>query len=165
MSDTPIADDFAAIAANVAAAGAPAAAEAHQSSDWAVGDLEPVVSDLRSTVGILGHLITANSSCDNEVDDNAWRKVESDLLRLTDRVEKLWQAAWDQHVATAAEHKAALEDAVATANAKAAPGSPADIESAATMWRLLRVIANAAIERCDEAQGITAAGRSEEKQP
>ena len=171
-----IADDFAAIAANVAAdqsvklpnggssaaevaelPDAPPAAEAQ--SDWVIGDLECVVGDLRATVGIMGHLITANSSVNNEVDDYAWRKVESDLLRLANRVEQLWQIAWDQHVTTAAEHKAALADAkaaIAAAKAEAAPGSPTDIKNAKMLWSMLRAMANATLEQCDEAQGIAA---------
>jgi hypothetical protein len=122
----------------------------------AVSDLEPVVHDLRSTVGILGHLITANSSVTNEVDDNAWRKVESDLISLAERFDQLWQTVWDQRVATAAEHEAAL----AAAMAEAAPGSPADIKQAEALWSMLRAVMKVAGEECDKVRGLTGeAGR------
>jgi hypothetical protein len=44
---------------------------------WPLGDLEPVIHGLRASVGILGHLITTNSACDNEVDDDAFRKPKA----------------------------------------------------------------------------------------
>jgi hypothetical protein len=124
----PIADDFPAIAANVAARAAPPGEE---QSDWAIGDLEPVVHDLQSTEGIFGHLITANSSETNEVDNDAWRKVESDLISLGDRIEHSGRSPLT-NVATTTKHQAALATAKAAAEEKAAPGSRADIERVAT---------------------------------
>ncbi len=45
---------------------------------------------MRASIGILGHLITTNSARDNEVDDDQWRKVESDLIDCGKRIEELW---------------------------------------------------------------------------
>jgi hypothetical protein len=40
--------------------------------EWALGDMETIIRDLRASVGILGHLITANSDSNNEVHDDAF---------------------------------------------------------------------------------------------
>ena len=119
---------------------------------WAIGDIEPVIAGLRATIGILGHLITVNSSRGNEVDDDAWRKVESDLMALTGRVDELWHVAWDQHIAEREEHEAALEAAIATVTAKkAAPGSREDLEKADARWRLLAAAVAVATLGCTKA--------------
>ena len=112
---------------------------------WAVGDLEPVILDLRATVGIFGHLITANSSSSNTVDDDAWRKVEDDLETLTKRIEELWRAAWDQRVAMENAHEAALAAAEAKAqdakDAAAAPLTAAELKELKILQRMLRGVA------------------------
>ena len=61
----------------------------NETNDWPLGDLEPLIHDLRASVGILGHLITTNSAPNNEVDDAQWRKVETDLIDYTKQIEKL----------------------------------------------------------------------------
>jgi hypothetical protein len=157
MTDTPIADDFAAIAANLA----PPREE--EQSDWPVGDLEPLVRDLRSTIEIFGHLITANSSDSDVVEGDTWRKVEDDLISLGHDIERLWRAAWDQHIATQTKHEAELAAVKAAAREeKAAPGSPADIKRAEALWSMLRAFVKVAAEECDE----TLAGRrSAEERP
>jgi hypothetical protein len=154
MTDTPIADDFAAIAATVATRAAPP----EEVSDWPVGDLEPLIRDLRSTIEIFGHLITANRSDSDIVEEDTWRKVEDDLISLGHDVERLWQAAWDQHIATGNKHEAELAAVkAACAEEKAAPGSPADIKRAEALWGMMRAFVKVAGEQCDEALG--------EKQP
>jgi hypothetical protein len=84
---------------------------------WPIGALEPVIFDLRATVGIFGHLINSPS----DVDKDEWGKVENDLLVLTRRIGELWRQAWDQHRAETGAHEAAL---AALEAKKAAPGSP-----------------------------------------
>ena len=115
----------------------------------AMSDMKPVVDNLRATVGILGHLITTNSSSTNIVDDDAWRKVESDLESLVDRVERMWLIVWEQRT-----------DEVADAKAEAAPGSQADIKQAEALWSMLRAVMKVAGEEYDKVRGLTGeAGR------
>jgi putative hemolysin len=123
-----------------------------EKSDWPLGDLEPLICDMRASVGILGHLITTNSSPNNEVNDDEWRKVETDLIDYAKRIETLWNAAYDQRnaeiIATEAEHAAAL---AAVRAEKAAPGSAETISKANAMWTALRGIAAVTAEYCIEA--------------
>jgi hypothetical protein len=115
-----------------------------------------VVHNLRATVSILGHLIDTNSSSSNIVDDDAWRKVEDDLINLSERVEHFWKIAWDQHASTATKH----EDAIAAAKAEVAPGSPADLKQAEALWSMLRAFVKVAAEECDAARGLIEAGNT-----
>jgi hypothetical protein len=116
---------------------------------WSVADIEPVVCDLKATVGILGHLITTNSSPNNEVDDDAWRKVESDLIRLAGRADELWHTVWQQRCDEQRAHEVALAAARAE---KAAPGSPEDVKSAKSMWRMVRVAMEQCLSYCNETE-------------
>jgi hypothetical protein len=113
----------------------------NETNDWPLGELEPLIHDLRASVGILGHLITTNSAPDNEVDDDQWRKVETDLIDYAKQIEKLWNAAWDQRnaetIASKAEHAAAL---AAVRAEKGAPGSAEMMGKAHSMWTALRGI-------------------------
>ena len=61
-------------------------------SDWASATWN--VSELKATVGILRHLITAPATTPVEIGE--WRKVANDLISLADRVEQLWEIVWDQ---------------------------------------------------------------------
>jgi hypothetical protein len=123
-----------------------------ETNDWPLGDLEPLIYDLRASVGILGHLIGAYNSPNNEVNDDEWRKVETDLIDHAKRIEKLWNAAYDQRnaeiAAAEAEHAAAL---AALRAEKAAPGSAETISKANAMWTALRGIAAVTAEYCIEA--------------
>ncbi len=121
-------------------------------------DMKPVVDNLRATVGILGHLITVNSSSTNIVDDDAWRKVESDLDNLIERVEHMWLILWEQRTDEVAELKETNAAAIAAAKAEAAPGSPADIKHAEALWGMLRAFVKMAGEECDKAGGMIKAG-------
>ena len=107
---------------------------------------------MRASVGILEHLITANSSKENEVDDDQWRKVESDLIDYGKQIEKLWKAAWDQRnaeiAAMEAEHEAAL---AALREQKAAPGSAEALGTADAVWTMLRGLTVVIAEHCVEA--------------
>ena len=116
---------------------------------WSIADIEPVVCDLKATVGILGHLITTNSSSNNEVDDDAWRKVESDLISLADRADELWHTVWQHRCNEQRAHEVALAAARAE---KAAPGSPQDVKSAKTMWRMVRVAMEQCLIFCNETE-------------
>jgi hypothetical protein len=123
-----------------------------ETCDWPLGDLEPVICDLRATVEILGHLITANSAHDNEVNDDAFRKVESDLMDYSKRIEELWHLAWDKRnaemIAAEAEHAAAL---AAVRAEKAAPGSAETVGRADAVWTMLRGLTAVMAEHCVEA--------------
>ena len=83
---------------------------------WPLGALEPAISDLRASVGILGHLITARD--DVQIDE--WQKCEGDLITAMMRIEDLWKQVWDQRKAEKRAHREALE---AVRAEKAAPGS------------------------------------------
>jgi hypothetical protein len=87
---------------------------------WPIGALEPVIFDLRASIGILGHLITAR----DEVQIDEWQKCEGDLITAMMRIHDLWGQVWDQRIA----EKRAHEEALAALEAKkAAPGSPQKI--------------------------------------
>lgn len=117
---------------------------------WPLGELEEVISDLRATVDIFGHLIDATHV--NEVGSDAWRKVEIDLALSGKRIEELWHRAWDAKKAEIAalktEHEAAL---TAIRAEKAAPGSVETVKQAEAMWSLLWAVTQVATDRCAEA--------------
>jgi hypothetical protein len=136
-----IADDFPAIAI-AAAINAP---EAAPETEWALGDIEPVLFELRANIGILGHLAMAQ----NEVTPDEWQHVENGLISVHARLEALWTAAWEQGKSERRAHKEALADAQAEPKT-AAPGSEADIKRAEFLWRMLRNVATITLERFDE---------------
>ena len=111
---------------------------------WPLGALEPAIFDLRASVGILGHLITAR----DEVQIDEWQKCEGDLVTAMVRIDDLWKQVWDQHKAEKREHEAAL---AALEAKKAAPGSPEDVRRAEVMWSMLRAAAEVVASRCEEA--------------
>src|SRR3984885_15279329 len=121
---------------------------------WSVADIEPVVCDLKATVGILGHLITTNSSPNNEVEDDAWRKVGSDLIRLAGRADELWHAVWQQRCDEHRAHEVALASVrgglAAVRADKTARGCPEDVKSAKSMWRIVRVAMEQCLSYCNE---------------
>jgi hypothetical protein len=107
-------------------------------------DLEPVVHDLRATVGILHHLIHSPS----QVEKDEWGKVAEDLLALTERLDAVWIKAWKQHLAERRAHEAAL---AALEAEKAAPGSAEERERVEALWALLRSAVTVAAGQCHEA--------------
>lgn len=122
------------------------------STVWPLGDMEPVISDLRNNISILSHLITANSAPSNEVEDGLFHKVQDDLRLCGGRIEELWKAAWDANKAETAALKAEHTAAVASVRAeKAAPGSEEAIRRAAGLWSLIRCVAEMTAEYCIEA--------------
>jgi hypothetical protein len=117
---------------------------------WPLGELEEVISDLRATVDIFGHLIDAMHV--NEVGSDAWRKVEIDLALSGKRIEELWHRAWDANKAEIAALKADHEAALTAVRAeKAAPGSVETAKRAEAMWSLLWSFTKVATEYCIEA--------------
>ena len=45
-------------------------------SDWPIGDLEPIVSNLKASVAIFGHLITASKHGQSKLANGArWRTI------------------------------------------------------------------------------------------
>jgi hypothetical protein len=110
---------------------------------WTIAALEPVLGDLKATVGILGHMFNEHQSVGLE----EWHRIEGELIRLTDGLREIWQQAWDH----AKAERVTLADALAAEKARnAAPGSPGDIEHAFSCWRLLRSAAEIALQECDK---------------
>jgi hypothetical protein len=68
--------------------------------------------------------------------------------RVHDDIEHRWEAAYEQQRADEAAHKASLEAAKAE---RAAPGSVDDVKKAEAMWKVIRALANTALEACDKA--------------
>jgi hypothetical protein len=128
-----IADDFPAIAAAIKA----------PEPEWALGDIEPALFELRANIGILGHLAMS----ENEVTKDEWQFVEGNLITIHRRLEALWSAAWDQWNAVKAAHDKALVDAQ---NRTEAPSSAADVERAKALGHLLRGAATVTLRQCDE---------------
>ena len=109
--------------------------------------------DLGAASQLLSHLATT----DLEIGAGEINAIVTMVDRAHDKIEVAYNRARELFQAQEEAHRAELAKALA---AKAAPGSRQGVERAVTMWRLLRVIANAAIERCDEAEGITAGGNA-----
>jgi hypothetical protein len=135
-----IADDFPAIAAAITAPEADT-----PEPEWALGDIEPALFELRANIGIFGHLAMS----ENEVTKDEWQFVEGNLITIHRRLEALWLAVWKERKAEREEHEEALAGAKALT---AAPGSEDDIKRAQAPWVLLRSAAKVTLERCDEAR-------------
>jgi hypothetical protein len=158
--NTPIADDFPAIAAGMGEdlpAGSDTSSsttdELTERASASLNTLDCELVDLDAASRLLGHL----STTDHEISGSELVAVQMMVERAHDQIEARYNRLREIFREQQDAHRADLAKAQ---EAKAAPGSRQDVERAATMWRLLRVIANAALERCDEAQGITAAGNA-----
>jgi hypothetical protein len=112
---------------------------------WAIGDIEPALSELRATIGILGHMIDSP----NEVTIAEWKTIEDRLTDAHNQLDDLWRRAWDERTADEDAHAAALAAAEART---AAPGSVADLERADSVWCILRSTAKVALQACEEAR-------------
>lgn len=123
-------------------------------SKLAMSDLEPVVHDLRACVTLMGAMITEMQQNHDipDIEDYAWRKLETDMSVLTQRAIDMWSLAFDQNKARLdklkAEHEAAIEALKAE---KAAPGSTEDRKRVDALWDALRGIGGIVNERCAEA--------------
>lgn len=121
-----------------------------EKSDWPIGDLEPVLGDLKATVGILGHMFNEHQS----VELSEWHRIEDELLRLTKRADEIWQQAWDHNTAGEVAHEATLAAVKSELTAEKArhsvPGSAADIEHAQFCWRMVRGAAEIALRECEK---------------
>lgn len=110
---------------------------------WTIAALQPVLGDLKATVGILGHMFNEHQS----VDLTEWHRIEDELIRLTDGLREIWQQAWEH----AKAERATLADALAAEKVRnAAPGSVADLDHARFCWRMLRGAAEIALQECDK---------------
>jgi hypothetical protein len=114
-------------------------------SSRAIGELEPVLMDLRGTIGLLRHM----DSSANVVAPQELAQISDRLFHLHDKLERLWHAAWDQWSATATLHAEALAAAQAET---AAPGSVEDIKAAKAAWRFVRVVMENALQFAREAE-------------
>lgn len=117
---------------------------------WPLQEMETEIGDLRASIEIFGLLICA--SHDSEVSAEAWHKLENDLAIRGDRIEELWNLAWDQRNAEIAALKTEHEAALAMVRAeKAAPGSVETVMEAQLMWGMLRQMVEIASQSCAEA--------------
>jgi hypothetical protein len=107
-------------------------------------ELEPVLTELHATTGIIQHLASTAA----EVAEVEWSKLAGDLYRCSEKIDELWDRARDERHATDAAHKAAL---AAVRAEKEAPGSKADVERAAALWALLSGLTEVAIRQCTNA--------------
>jgi hypothetical protein len=122
-----------------------ATTEAAAPESWSIGDLEPVLGELRATIGILGHMIDSP----NKVEIEKWKSIEGRLLDAHNELDALWACAWAQSMAERKAH----EEALALAKARtAAPGSPADLAQADSIWSILRSTVKVAAQACEEAR-------------
>ena len=118
--------------------------------EWPLEEMETEIGDLRASIEIFGLLISA--SHDSEVSAEAWHKLKTDLAIRGDRIEELWNLAWDQRNAEIAALKAEHEAALTAVRAeKAAPGSVETVKKAEVLWNLLRRMVEITAEDCTEA--------------
>ena len=110
---------------------------------WPLGAMEPALRDLESTAGLLLHIAT--SEYDAESDELFL--INNKLLDCHNQLKSLWQQAWDKREKEREAHKAEL----AAAKARTAPGSQADAERVAGLWRVLASAAKAVLEIATEA--------------
>lgn len=111
---------------------------------WPLGEIEPVILELETTIGIFHHLIHSPS----QVEENEWSKLEDDLTAAARRIKQLWLAAYKQRGAENRAHAAALAAAEAE---RAAPGSAKDREQVETLWRILGAAVTVAARQCSAA--------------
>ena len=114
-------------------------------ADWPIGEMEPPISGLRHTIGIMEHMATS----DHQVTQGEWATVADVLTGYAKQIDDLWNKAFEQHVSLCDEHRKALAAAKAET---AAPGSVADIKSAQAMWRMMRLIMQNSLDACREAE-------------
>jgi hypothetical protein len=114
--------------------------------------MESELVDLKATIGVLEHLITANSSLGNAVSDDVWRKVEADLEAHAGKIGALCDAALSHEREEEARHEREIEALKAE---KGAPGSEEDLEEVDNLWKLLAGVAAVVAKRCAE-HGYTA---------
>jgi hypothetical protein len=84
--------------------------------EWQVGDVEPVLHNLKAEIAILGHLIATP----DEVASITWARLEDAMTNTHTALWDRWHGSWRFRIAERNEAMAALEAAQAE---RAAPGS------------------------------------------
>ena len=107
---------------------------------WSLGDIEPVLLDLKTDIAILGHLANSN----DDIDPETWTLVAGRLSEAQASLATLWRKAWDQRIADREAAAAALAAAKA---AKAAPGSQEDLGALNALRGVLRSCATVILEQ------------------
>jgi hypothetical protein len=116
---------------------------------WAIGEIEPILLEMKAQIGIMDHLVASP----NEVDAAEWYSVGNYLSDAHGRLKACWRPALEQQAVQRKAHEAAL--AVAQART-AAPGSVADLERADAVWALLRGTAKVMAQECAAARSVLA---------
>jgi hypothetical protein len=111
--------------------------------EWEIGDVEPVLHNLKAEIAILGHLINTP----DEVASGTWARLEDALTDTHATLLERWHGTWRFQIA---ERKAAMEALDAAKAERAAPGSLHDLERAHSVWGLLRAAAMVTLDRCAE---------------
>jgi len=111
--------------------------------EWDIGDVEPVLLNLKAEIAILGHLINAP----DDVEPETWARLEDALLASHAALKERWHGAWRFHLA---ERNAAVEELKAAKAERGPPGSVDDIKNADAVWGLLYAAATVTLERCAE---------------
>ena len=113
----------------------------------ALGEIEPVLFDLRAATAMLGHM----ASSDDEVDADHLHFIENQLIDTHRKLVALWHQAWKDRNAERKEHNTELAKAQADVKAAAGvPGGPAQIRQARAHFDFLRVCARVTLEQCDK---------------
>jgi hypothetical protein len=107
-----------------------------------IGDVEPILFDLKAEIAILGHLI----STPDEVEPETWARVENALLASHAKLDEVWSKAWAQWCVEGRAAEAAL---AAVKAEREGPGSVGDLAQAETHWRMLRACARVVLEDAD----------------
>jgi hypothetical protein len=110
---------------------------------WEIGDVEPVLHNLKGDIAILGHLINTR----DEVAPDTWARLEDTLTDTYATLMERWHGSWRFQIA---ERKAAMGALEAAKAERDAPGSIGDVKQADASWRLLRVAAEVTLERCEK---------------
>jgi hypothetical protein len=120
-------------------------------SDHPLLGIEEPLRALDTAASLLGHLAVSERT----IEGNALDAISAMVDTAHDAIKRHWHAAREQQRADKAAHAAALEAAAAALAAaqaeRGAPGSVDDIKRAQAMWNVLRALANAALDACDEA--------------
>ena len=110
---------------------------------WTLSDVESLLIDLQTEIGILGHI--GNSS--DEIEGDQVILIKSGLLDLHASLREIWESAWNRSCAESQEAREALEAAKAE---QAAPGSRADLKHAESCWNLLHAAGTVVLDECSK---------------
>src|ERR1019366_4049882 len=111
--------------------------------EWEIGDVEPVLLNLKAEIAIRGHLINTP----DDVESDTWARLEDALIASHAALIERWHGAWRFEIS---ERKTAMEALKAAKAERDAPGSAGDVEQAESCWRLLRSAGKVVLDMCEE---------------